>query len=341
MLSNITTLCFAGSYAVTLALEASRLLFKSGVRGVVMIGFAAAGLFAHTAYLVTQAAQPNGPPLSSASDWCLMAAWVLAAAYLYLVLNHPRDLIGLFVLPLVLALIGAAQFADPQPLAADSAQRVWSLLHGVFLLAGTVAVLVGFMSGVMYLVQAWRLKHKVVPSEGLRLPSLEWLDGVNARAIRLSTLLMGLGFVSGLVLGRVRVRPVGASGVNWSDPLVWSLAAMLAWLLAASLFTLVYRPARHGRKVAYLTVASMVFLLVLLGTLLFRDTVHKTEAGSAARTTRSGAPRTGGPAVQTIPSPPTIEAACIARLEASRDPSRIEPGASVRTADATGREGRA
>jgi hypothetical protein len=135
----------------------------------------------------------------------------------------------------------------------------------------------------MYLVQAWRLKHKVAPSEGLRLPSLEWLDGVNARAIQLSTLLMALGFVSGLVLGQVRARSTGASAANWSDPLVWSLAAMLAWLLTASVFTLVYRPARHGRKVAYLTVASMLFLLVLLGTLLFRDTVHKSEVGSAAR----------------------------------------------------------
>ena len=65
MLSNITTLCFAGSYAVALALEASRLAFKSGVRGAVMIGFAAAGLFAHTAYLIAQAARASGPKETS------------------------------------------------------------------------------------------------------------------------------------------------------------------------------------------------------------------------------------------------------------------------------------
>ncbi|MFO0898433.1 MAG: hypothetical protein U0836_13505 [Pirellulales bacterium] len=292
VLSNITTLCFAGSYTVALALEASRLLFKSSVRGAVMIGFAAAGLVAHTVYLVSQAAQSSGPPLSSATDWCLMAAWVLAAAYLFLALNHPRELMGLFVLPLVLGLIGAAQFADSQPLAADSAQRMWGLLHGAFLLAGTVAVLVGFVSGTMYLVQAWRLKHKVLPSEGLRLPSLEWLDGVNARAIQLSTLLMGLGFASGLVLGLVRERTGAVTIALWKDPLVLSLAAMLIWLITASLFTLVYRPARQGRKVAYLTIASVLFLLVLLGALLFQDTVHKTEVESAVRTT--GPSRIGG-----------------------------------------------
>jgi len=284
VLSNITTLCFAGSYTVALALEASRLLFKSGVRGAVMIGFAAAGLFAHTVYLVSQATQSTGPPLSSATDWCLMAAWVLAAAYLFLTLSHRREVIGLFLLPWVLGLIAAAQFADPQPLAADSAQRMWGLLHGSFLLAGTVAVLVGFVSGSMYLVQAYRLKQKVLPSEGLRLPNLEWLDRVNTRAIQLSTLLMGLGFVSGLVLGMVRERAGGVAVSLWKDPLVLSLAGMLVWLLAASAFTVIYRPARQGRKVAYLTLASVVFLLVMLGTLLFQDTVHKTEVGSVVRT---------------------------------------------------------
>ena len=39
---------------------------------------------------------------------------------------------------------------------------------------------------------------------------------------------------------------------------------MLAWLLAAAVFNAVYRPARRGRKVAYLTIASFVFLVIAL-----------------------------------------------------------------------------
>ena len=42
-LSGVSTICFAGSYAVALLLELSRLVFRSGVRGALMIGFAAAG----------------------------------------------------------------------------------------------------------------------------------------------------------------------------------------------------------------------------------------------------------------------------------------------------------
>ena len=54
--SRISVVCFAASYAVALACEASRLLFRSGVRGAVMVGFAAAGLVAHTAFLLWRAA---------------------------------------------------------------------------------------------------------------------------------------------------------------------------------------------------------------------------------------------------------------------------------------------
>ena len=49
MLSNISLTCFAASYFVTLGLEISRLFFRIPVRWIVMIAFAAAGLFAHTA----------------------------------------------------------------------------------------------------------------------------------------------------------------------------------------------------------------------------------------------------------------------------------------------------
>ena len=49
MLSGVHIVCFATSYAVALVLEVSRLLFRSGVRGVVMLGFAGVGLVIHSA----------------------------------------------------------------------------------------------------------------------------------------------------------------------------------------------------------------------------------------------------------------------------------------------------
>ena len=60
----------------------------------------------------------------------------------------------------------------------------------------------------------------------------------------------------------------------WTDPVVLSLAAMLVWLIAAEVFRLVYPAARRGRKVAYLTLASFVFLVIALASFTLLDNVH-------------------------------------------------------------------
>ncbi|MDZ7618941.1 MAG: hypothetical protein U1E05_18195, partial [Patescibacteria group bacterium] len=94
MLAGVQIICFTASYAAALALEASRMVFRSGVRGAIMLGFAGAGLVAHTAFLYHRAVKMPGSPLSSEQDWCLVAAWLLVVVYLYLVWYHPRHGFG-------------------------------------------------------------------------------------------------------------------------------------------------------------------------------------------------------------------------------------------------------
>lgn len=277
LLAKIEIMCFAASYSVALVLEITRLFVRSGLRGALMIGFSAGGILAHTLFLIHRATQTE-TPLSSSFDWYLVAAWVLAVMYLYLTLYHPRNPIGLFLLPLVLALVGVATFfADRHPFPETYAARVWGGIHGAFLLAGTVAVLVGFAAGLMYLVSAYRLKHKLPPPSGLQLPSLEWLERVNSRSIIISILMIGIGLLSGTVLNVVN-HGQRIDHIPWTDPVIWSSGVMLVWLAVVGLFNVLYRPSRKGRKVAYLTVASFAFLVFVLGVNLFVPSQH----GSAA-----------------------------------------------------------
>ncbi len=121
-MSGVSTICFAASYAVVLALEISRLWFRSRVRRLVRLGVAGAGLVAHTAFLYYRAISPaeSGAPLSGQRDWFLVAAWALVAVYLYFTVFHPKVPFGLFLLPLALALIGAGRFlAEAAPLGAS------------------------------------------------------------------------------------------------------------------------------------------------------------------------------------------------------------------------------
>jgi ABC-type transport system involved in cytochrome c biogenesis permease subunit len=223
----------------------------------------------------------SASPLSSSFDWCLVAAWLLMGAYLYLTYYFPRAALGVYMLPLVLALVAAATFADQTPFKPGPASRLWGAVHGIFLLLGTVAVMVGFVAGLMYLVQARRLKRKLPPMPGFRLPSLEWLEKVNSRVIVVSALLVAVGFLAGMILNIVDRGEAGP--VPWSDPVIGSSALMLGWLMAAAAFNAIYRPARRGRKVAYLTVVSFLFLVVALSVLLLVNTQHGGKRPRASR----------------------------------------------------------
>jgi ABC-type transport system involved in cytochrome c biogenesis permease subunit len=272
-MSGVSIICFAASYTVALVLEITRLLFRSGIRGAVMLGFAAAGLLAHSIYLYNRALQNRTSPLSSAYDWYLVAAWLLMAIYLYLIYYHPRAAFGLFLLPLVLGLIAAAHFADQHPFGRDPAVRVWGLIHAGSVLLAVVAVLTGFATGMMYLHQARRLKRRIPPARGFFLPSLEWLQRTNSRALVVAVLMLGIGLLTGSILNLIARGP-GSGRMPWDDPVILSTAVTFVCLLISGLLASFYRPARQGSKVACLTLVSFLFLVVALCVGLFMRTQH-------------------------------------------------------------------
>jgi len=281
----MTTLCFTACYAIALALEISRLALRSGTRLAFIAGWTALGLVAQALYLTGQARETaeRGAPLSSWYHWCLVAAWLLVAAYLYLLLRKPAVAVGVFMLPLALALIAVAYFGrdmllDPFPTA--QAHSFWAKTHGGFLLMGTVTVCFGFVAGLMYIAQSYRLKHKLLPRQGFRLPSLEWLQGASEQSVVVSSLLVGVGVAAGIVMNLFRLRESAA--VPWSDPVVWTSLVLFLWLLAAAVFNLLHRPARRGRKVAYLTVANFIFLCLVLAIALFAPSRHTPRRAAVA-----------------------------------------------------------
>jgi ABC-type uncharacterized transport system permease subunit len=294
MLSGISIFCFAASYTLALLLEAGRLLWRRNRLPLRTAAFVAlAGFVAHTLFLAHRASVSEASPLSSEFDWYLLASWTLAALYVSLAITRPNIALGVFLLPAVLGLIGVAQFASQEPFAVERASRFWGNVHGSCLLLGAVTVILGFLAGLMYLLQSYRLKHKLPPTTGFRLPSLEWLQKLNSRALLMSVVLIGGGFVSGVILNNIRHRHE-VDYVPWSDPVVILTGLMFGYLLAAEIFSLVYRPARAGRKVAYLTVASFLFLVLTLAVLLSGQTQHGTHPDKNAGATAPAEPSIAG-----------------------------------------------
>lgn len=286
MLSGISIICFASCYAICCALEIFDLKRRSNWLRWLLVAFALAGLVAHSLYLLRAPLAQGGLPLSTA-DWLLWAAWLIVVVYFAALFYLPRTPTGFVLLPIVLGLIATSHWASTEPLSTQNSFHILGRIHGVLLLIGTVTVCIGFLAGLMYLTQSYTLKNTRSSANRLRLPSLEWLERVNSRSLGLSSVLVALGFASGLTMS-ILIHRGEAAYVLWADPVVLSLAAMLVWLLAAEIFRFVYPAARRGRKVAYLTLASFVFLIIALASFTWLDTVHDPARHSKLKL-RSGA----------------------------------------------------
>jgi hypothetical protein len=174
-------------------------------------------------------------------------------------------------------------FRDAAPFPAGRAVNIWRIVHGMTLLLGTTAVVFGFATGLMYLLQSYRLKHKLPPGGRFRLPTLEWLQKFNREALILSTCFLAIGLLSGVVL-----KLIGAGNVAWHDPVVLSSGVLFLWLVVVTVFESVYKPARQGQKVAYLTLANFVFLGLALYFVLFGS--HASAPATAHPTSNRSAP---------------------------------------------------
>ena len=271
-MDNVNVFCFLASYSVAFALELFRLLRRSYINRLFMIGFGAAGFGAHTIYLLVRSRQVGLPPLlSSTQDWVLVLAWVAVLFYLFVTTLDQKLAIGLFLLPLVLALIVSAYFVSPTTNSfvsgANPEQDAFKslvMLHASLLVIGIACVLVGFTLSMMYLYQHRRLKHKQTMTDGLTLPNLARLARWNWWAVMISVFLLSLGMATGVGLSFwAREGPVRAT---FLDPVVIINGSV--WLVMVG-FAVWLTRSRHPRskQVAWLTVWAFGFLLVtVIGT---------------------------------------------------------------------------
>lgn len=253
-MEHVTIVCFLASYAVALGLELLYQLRPVRLVNWLALAFGMAGLVAQTIFLAVQR-----PPLIWQYGWMLFLAWILAVFYLVGSVHHRRLSWGLFVLPLVLALVGlGAAFGRPTGAIISSEDvlpisTAWGMIHGWLLLLAAVGLCVGFLASLMYLVQAHRLRAKTLPGHGLRLWSLERIEAMNRRAIVLAFPLLTAGMLVGLVL----MFQENLSG--WTDPRV--LASVVLWLCFAVLLYLRFGYHLRGRPVALLTIVTFVLLV--------------------------------------------------------------------------------
>ena len=273
MLPGVTVTCFLLSYLIALLLELSRLAVRFPGRNLILICLLGLGWIAHTLFLVNQlstgagvAASPQW--LSSWFQWAILGAWGLAGTYLFLMirnLRNPQSAIGVFLAPPILALIILALVVQKAPpFSPETTVGVWRTIHGVSLLVGTMFICFGLAFGAMYLVQSRRLKSKLRPSKGFSLPTLEFLQSMNRLSLFVSVIGLGVGMISGVAMN------VGEDGkIEWLSGGIVFTIALFVWSLVAATMEVASQSSLGGRRTAYLAIANFVFLLIVLGIVLF------------------------------------------------------------------------
>lgn len=260
-LEKITVVCFAASYTLALLLELAQLVRRRRFLRWTALAACAAGLFAHSVFLVM-----HKLPLASQTGSLYMLAWVLVVFSFLGSLHHRRLAWALFVLPIALGLVLlGAVFAQPVgelPVpwswAALDGDSFWRELHVAFFVLGSIGICVAFVASCMYLVQAHRLKSKTMPTGRVRLLSQERLELMHQRAIGLAFPFLTVG----LLFSLIRMLKNDGEALSWSDPRI--VSTLILWIAFAVLVYMRIGMHLRGRRTALLTVAIFALLMLSL-----------------------------------------------------------------------------
>lgn len=269
-LDGISVLCFGASYVLAFLLEVAALIWPGQVSRWLRRGVAAAGTVAQIIYV-----SRNAMPLAGGHSILMLLSLILSIYYLSGTFHYARTAWGLFVLPVILALVAVArlqpQSLEPLVPPPDRGQQVWVWLHLLLLLAGMVGLCVAFTASLMYLVKWSQLRHKLGPSVGVPMPNLERLETVHRRAVNVAFPI----FTSGLLIGVLLM--LQTERMPWTDPKL--VTAGLLWVAFGLLLVVRYLLHVRGRWVAVLTIVAFLLMVAAVVLPWFLSTAHPTGGG--------------------------------------------------------------
>lgn len=265
--------CFLIAYVLAFAMEAARFASSGDATRrwtswsvFVMMGLA---IITHSLYLIDRVWNAwSGSQFTAFrnwQDWGLLVAWLIALACFWMSLRRSDKQIGLFVLPIILAIVGlSVVFPSQSPIATStSSASFWRLTHSAAMLLGTMLVALGFAFAMMYFVQEWRLKHLGSSGNTLRLPSLEYLQTIGRKCILGSALAVGFGVISGAIMNFTQDGQVA-----WTDRGIIFSGGLFVWLSIAALLQWVSSNRGRGEWTAILSVLSFVIVVAALAVII-------------------------------------------------------------------------
>jgi ABC-type transport system involved in cytochrome c biogenesis permease subunit len=223
-----------------------------------------AAALAHTFVIGMQTVEVGHLPVAGPTSAISTFVWLLALAYLYIEMTTDERAMGVFILPLLVALqtIPAVRpMVEPR---SAVLQGPWFGVHVSSLLFAYASFALACVIGITYVLLFKEIKAKHLGFFYARLPSLQILDRMNQRAIVIGWIFLTLGLLVGAVwAAQARGYAGGAPQVqamSLEDPKIF--VAIVCWVVYSFELFAARRIGWGGRRAAYLS--ALGFAIVLL-----------------------------------------------------------------------------
>ena len=239
--------------------------------------FILTGLSFHCAFLIVVSIGSGTLPITTLFESSTFYLSLIVLLSVILKFLYRLQALTPFVMPIVTGFSIASIALIRNDLALTyNLKTFWLFAHIIPLFLGYASFTVSFIFSIMYLTQERQLKKKSFGPLFESLPSLETLDALMWKTITLGFPLLTIGLVSGTVWAKTS----NILGLLWYlDPKV-TLGA-LTWLIYAAILHLRLGASFHGTRVAIVTIAGFVIvILTFIGPFLMGHK-HGYDKGSA------------------------------------------------------------
>jgi ABC-type transport system involved in cytochrome c biogenesis permease subunit len=223
-----------------------------------------AAALSHTFVIGMQTMELGHVPVVGATSAISTFVWLLALSYLYVEMTTDERAMGVFILPLLVALQALPAFRPGVEDRAPVLQGLWFGLHVSSLLFAYASFALACMIGITYVLLFKEIKAKHLGFFYARLPSLQVLDRMNQGAIVIGWIFLTVGLIVGGIWAAQARAAYGAvdprvQAISLEDPKIF--VAVLCWFVYSFELFAARRIGWGGRRAAYLS--ALGFLIVL------------------------------------------------------------------------------
>ncbi|HXH26155.1 MAG TPA: cytochrome c biogenesis protein CcsA, partial [Vicinamibacterales bacterium] len=189
------------------------------------------GALVHTFVIGMETMEVRHVPFANTSRAISTFVWLLALSYLYLELATDERAMGVFILPIAVAL-QIIPTVNPGLETRDPVlDSPWFWVHVSSLLFAYASFALAGVFGLTYMLQFKEIKKKHLGYLYARLPSLQILDAMNSRAVAVGWVCLTIGVAVGVVWA-AEARALAPDHSNLramapNDPKI--LIALLTW----------------------------------------------------------------------------------------------------------------